>query len=66
MPRSAHRSTPSSTSAAASSASTSRRSAPPSTRLTGRRVKTFLSANHVGDRIAAEVFFLEAAPAATT
>jgi hypothetical protein len=34
-------------------------------RVTGRRVRTFLSANHVGDRIAAEVFFLEAAPAAT-
>jgi uncharacterized protein YbcI len=34
-------------------------------RITGRRVKTFLSANHVGDRIAAEVFFLAAAPAAT-
>ncbi len=28
-------------------------------RLTGRRVRTFLSANHVADRIAAEVFFLE-------
>ncbi len=33
-------------------------------RLTGRRVKTFLSANHVADRIAAEVFFLK--PAAGT
>jgi uncharacterized protein YbcI len=33
-------------------------------RLTGRSVKTFLSANHVADRIAAEVFFLE--PAAGT
>ena len=32
-------------------------------RLTGRRVRTFLSANHVGDRVAAEVFFLEAAQA---
>lgn len=28
-------------------------------RLTGRRVRTFLSANHVSDGIAAEVFFLE-------
>ncbi len=33
-------------------------------RLTGRRVKSFLSANHVADRIAAEVFFLEPAAAA--
>ena len=34
-------------------------------RLTGRRVKTFLSANHVGDGVAAEVFFLEPVASAT-
>ncbi len=31
-------------------------------RLVGRRVRTFLSANHVGHGIAAEVFFLEVEP----
>ena len=31
-------------------------------RLVGRRVRTFLSANHVGHGVAAEVFFLEAEP----
>jgi len=31
-------------------------------RLVGRRVRTFLSANHVGHGVAAEVFFLEPEP----
>ena len=31
-------------------------------RLTGRHVRTFLSANHVAEGIAAEVFFLEPLP----
>ncbi len=31
--------------------------------LTGRRVRTFLSANHVAQGIAAEIFFLEPAAA---